>query len=829
MLKIFFLLAYRKLKKNYFTTIINVFGLSIGLTVYLFISGYITFESSFDKSPISKQVFRVQNNYIRFGELIYNSAATYAGVGPYMKEYFPQVEKYARYYAWGRMANVDVKYTYNGNTVSYREKDIAYADQDLLELLEIKLLNTQTDHPLTNPNNAIISESTALKYFGHLNVIDETLTIQSDVGLTDEVLIIGVFEDIPENKHTHFNVIISYPTLHNQVSWRGLPGRQSYEQDMGGYYFYTYIKLYDPSGIGSITAAMPGFVDKYKPPFKAVDESGERLRKNEFTFTNIEDIHLYSSMPNEYESGGNFNSINILGILAIIVILLAWINYTNLFTATSLERAKETGIRQVMGSNKKQLILQFTGESLLINLIALLISIVLVSLFIPAFEEISGWRFSFSSLTNTGWLISSISVFTIGVCLTGIYTSLIMTNNNPVNIIKGKITEKNNTSSFRKILLSLQLVLSIGIAIITLGIYHQSNFMLTGDNGFNDEAVLVIEKPSFGSGSSPDIMFRKLENFKNELRSVSSISSVSSSNILPGKGILRGNWVTRDSVETDDQQVYEFNAGNVDHQFISTLEFNLISGRDFHDESGLDSSGIIINRVATEELGYSTPEEAIGDHLILNGRFKYRIIGVIEDYHHESFHIAIDPVYFILSNKADAFIALKINSFTPELVKRIENSYRGFFPDQSFNYFFMEDFYAQQYNGDKKFLSTFKLLTLIALLIAGIGLFGLMTISVTRRLKEFGIRKILGAPGVQLIILAGKELILIAIVSTVISIPISYLWLDNWLTSFAYKSSLPVYIYIIPVLFIIILCVMIVSTQIAKLVKLNPVEALKDE
>lgn len=824
MWKSFLILSARRLKRDSLFSLINFLGLSIGLAVFIIIYGYINFERSFDSYQNSDKIFRVQNNYVRHGELIYNSAATFAGVGPFMKEYFSEVSDYARFFPWGKIINVNVRHS-EDHTNNFRVKDLIYADNAIIELLDFELIDSGTKDLLIQPNTVIISQSFAEKVFGNNLAIGNTLIIESEHGSNDLVTVTGVFANRSRNTHAHFDVVVSYPTLYTWGEWRGEPAQDSFSANMGTYFFHTYIKIDEVSQISTISDRMQDFLDKYKPRYKELDKNGNRARVNEFSFVNVADIHLNSRLQNEYEVNGDDASLQILGFVAIIILILAWMNFVNLYTARSIERAKEVGIRKSIGSSKMGLMALFLSEAFILNLVSLGLAFTTVQIARPLIEDFSGSEILLFQNNSLQFALFAVILLIIGTLVSGLYPAFMISRYDPLKTLKGSLSKQTEGRFLRKGLVLGQFVISIGLSICTLGIYNQLSYMMQSDYGFEKENILIVEKPALSMNMNNNGSIQ----FKEALKKYNNILSVGASDGIPGKGILRGMAVSRVKSNGDDRPFHSIEEVTADYDFITTYALNIEAGRNFSHSFASDTAAMILNEKAVEVLGFENPDDAIDETVYLYTQIPYKIIGVVSNYHHESLHMKIDPMFFQMRPETDFLISVRFSGNPGEAVNIIKKEYSTFFKDQPIQYYFLDDFFSRQYEADKQFLIIFQWFTFLALFIAAIGLLGLIVYSANTKIKEFGIRKVLGAVGYQLIHILGKEFIVLLSIGSLIAIPISYLWLSEWLESFAYQVNLGVWNFMVPVIFVLVICVVVILTQVSRVLRINPADVLRYE
>jgi len=824
MLNNYLKVALRSLSRSKIFTLINVFGLAIGMAASLLIYQYVSYQLSYDRSEISERVFRVQNNYIRRNELIYNSAATFPGVGPAMIDYFTEVMEMGRYYPMGMWRKCNLTYKSN-DEITFREEKLAYADPSIIDLLNFQVIQGEGKKAFIDPGRILLSQSTAKRYFGDKDPIGKTILFIDDTQHEDQLEVAGVFEDQPLNVHFKCDVLISYKTLHNRTVYRGNPSADGYETDMGDYSFYTYIRLKDEANISNIANQMPALVDKYKPDYMELNSNNERIRRNEFTFTRLDNIHLDSYLQNELSVNGNRTRIYFLLIIAVFILILAWVNFINLSTTRATERAREVGIRKVLGSNRAMLIRQFLMESLMINLLAFVLALTIKQAIEPYYNQILVNDVSFWQWADTRvWMLITTTLIT-GSILSGLYPAFVLSSYNPNMVIKGKTVGTGHGNMLRKGLVVFQFVASIGLLTGTVVVYKQLQFMQNHDLGFDKEQLLIIERPA-DMDQKYSLNLVKMNSFKETLRGENQIASVSGSSIIPGRNILRGlamRWKNSDRVESIE-------GVEVDHYFFSTYKMRFAAGNDFNKEETISAKSIILNQSAIKTFGIKNDQAAIGQEILMFNSQPYQVIGVIEDYYHESLRMKRDPMYFILNPWIDNYVTLKVSSADLEnTLAKTKEIYQEIFKGNPFEYFFLDQYFEQQYHADQQFDKVFRLFSGLSIFLACLGLLGLSAYTVRQRTSEIGIRKVLGATVYDILMLISKTYIGLILLAGIISIPISYFLLNGWLADFAYSINLRSILFLIPIIITLLLALVSVGFQTIKAANADPVDSLRYE
>jgi putative ABC transport system permease protein len=569
-----------------------------------------------------------------------------------------------------------------------------------------------------------------------------------------------------------------------------------------------------------LQSKFPAFVEK---------KMGPQLRSwNEwmvFTLQPISSIHLNSNAPDELEPNGSAQATNFLALIAVLILVMAWINYINLATARSMERAKEVGIRKVLGGFRSQLIRQFLLESFTFKLIASLITIVLVALLLPYFSLMIGRTINWHIFDDVNVWIFILIVFGVGVMCTSLYPALVMSAFKPVSILKGRFQSSLKGIYVRKSLVTVQFVSSVVLIVGAFVVYRQLHFMRNASTGIDTEQVLVIN----GLSATDSTYFSRFKTLCQSLQQYPSIKKVTVSTDVPGHHVRWANGNVR-LVGQDEKMGHSFEAIMTDENFIDAFGFSLIEGRNFSGKLKDQWKSVIVNETAMKLLGFTESAEVIGRKIYLWDD-EPEIIGVIKDYHQESVKQIIKPLILVYDQKVSDFYSVKIKTDKPinETVKRVETKYKETFPGNPFHYFFLEDHYNQQYKSDQQFGKVFGLFTIIGIVIACLGLFGLSSYSVMQRTKEIGIRKVLGASVKQITILISKEFILIVLLANVVAWPISYLLMDNWLSGFANRINLGVLSFLVPGVIALLIAILTVASQSIKAASADPVNSLKSE
>ncbi|MFC1492665.1 ABC transporter permease [candidate division KSB1 bacterium] len=789
MFKNYLKIALRNFKRYKGYSFINLIGLAIGLTSCILIFMYVSFEYSFDDyHPDIDRLYhvkmRVNSNYFSN----YSSPA----VIPALKESFPEVEEGARVNFGGRWL---VK---NGEKLFY-EEEVLFSESELFNILYIPFIHGDPSTALQRPNTVVISERIAQKLFNRDDVVGESLTINMNNFINDYE-ITGVVEDFPENTHLKYDLIVSIKTVEefwnmNNWGWTG---------------FYSYIKLRPEVDITEFNSKIERIAYNYAREALL----GRGVEDHTCKVFPLQDIYLsYSNSRTLY--------LKILTSVGIILLLIAIINYINLLTARSANRTKEIGIRKVAGAFRSQLIKQFLSESILMSVLSFLTALIIVFLLLPYFNSISGRQFTLNGLLQLNVMIPIILISLITGLFAGLYPAFFLASFKPVSVLKGSVSSGSKNPILRKILVTGQFAASILLIASTIIIFDQVNYMKNMDTGFNKEQKLVIP---IKDGTN-------FELYKEEFLKHASIIGATASQDVPGRfndvysTFLPGSMDNRLSLK------HHF----ADHDFFDVYDAEIIAGRPFMQEIKTDTCGpFIINESAVEAFGFRSPEEAIGKR-INSGFFGFKednniIIGVVKDFHFQGLQSEIEPLIIYLRPVLFNYISLNINvSDLNNTLSFVENKWDQFFPDDVFSYFFLDEDFDRLYHSEEHLSRIFSSLTILAILISCLGVFGLAAFMAEQRTKEIGIRRILGSSVTGIIGILLKEFVYLILAANIVALPAGYILLSKWLSNFAYRIELNSSVFLVSALLTVIIILFSVSYQIIKAAKADPVKSLRFE
>ena len=823
MLTNYFKIALRNLLKNKVFSIINVFGLAIGMAACLLILRYVFFESSYDTFHRGgDRLYRVALQSSIFGDAADVSVANHPAVGRTLAEEFPEVTNFTRLFPvsiWMQTLAVQVM-SEQGQRETYIEEYGYVADTAFLSLFSFPLLAGDPASALREPNTVVLTAPTAQKYFGSTDVVGRNLYMGGD---DEPMRVTGVLADIPENTHLRFDLLVSAATM----AWLDSNSEGEYNWKWPEY--YTYVQLAPGTDPTTVEAKFPAFIAQH---MGAIEQKYGFTSR--FFLQPVADIHLHSNYLKEIKSNNSQTTVTFLLLIGCLIVLIAWVNYVNLSTAKATERAREVGIRKVAGAHRRELVGQFLLESFFINALAVVLSLGIVQGAWPFFRQLTG-----RGLDNAfGWWLEApfggilVGFLLIGTLLSGVYPAVVLSSFQPLQVLKGKLYHAGASRggvrfSLRQGLIVFQFLVSIVLMAGTLGAYQQLSYMRSQSLGFDQEQLLVVKAPSLRDST----FLSKSEALKAAWQQDAAVGDVTLSSEIPGKEIQAPTDFRRASAASEDLKV-TYIVG-VDEDFLSTYGMYLVAGRFFDRERPADRGTVVLNEQAIALLGYASPEEALGERVYVwrGGDFEGEIIGVLENHHQRSLNHDYDPILMFYDGHVPPnYFSLKVS--TDEVSKamdRVEAEYARFFPDNPVTYFFLDDFFDQQYQADRRFGRVFTLFAVLAIFIACLGLFGLATYTAQQRTKEIGIRKVLGASVSGIIALLSQDFIKLVLVASLLALPIAYLGMHRWLESYAFRIDVSGWFLVVPVVVVSLIALLTVSFQTVKAAFANPVDSIRTE
>jgi len=795
-----FKVALRSLLKNRIYSIINIVGLSIGIAVFLLIFLFIEFEKSFDQFHHNKdRIFRVQQDRLNQGELTEHTVAVSIGAGPAMKESFPEVHSFVR------ISTTTPIVLFNGQ--GYKEERACFASEEFFKIFSFKLNRGIDSLVLKNPYTAVVSESLAKRIFKGEDPIGKVLSYRGAY----DIEITGVFEDMPQNSHMHFDLIISFSTFEKRVDKTVL----NYPWRYDGYQTYVLLKEY--TDYKKTEQKLSTVIDTHTGEWLS-----QTRQKMIWHLQPLGKIHLYSNFEDEFEPNGDYRNVLYLSIIAIFIIVIAWFNYISLATAKSLERAKEVGIRKVLGSHRIQLIGQFLAESFVLNLVAASSAVALVYLSLPSFNELTG-RYVMLSLSDPRFWRFFLFVVAFGSLAAGIYPAFVLSSFKPALTLKGKFIGSASGRVVRKGMVLIPFISAMILVSCLFIIYKQISFLREKKLGFDLMQKLVVRD----SEVYDSLYSSRLETFKSELSRIPGVGTSTYISVVPGEPIIySANSVRR--IKADEADVSLYKRIWVDENFINVFGLTLLAGRNFTTQS-IPRKSVLINELASETLGYKDPADAIDEKIIFM-EDTATVVGVVNNFYHESPKDAMAPAVYGFRPDGGMFYLIPVKT-TPvqDVVQKVENLFAEIFPGQPFNYFFLDERYNNQYKLDVQFGKVIGFLSTLLIIVSGLGLFGLSAYTASVRTREIGIRKVLGATEGGIVLMLSREYLILIFIAAFVAIPCSWYTMNLWLDSFVNKIQISIWMFLGPALFIAVITLVTISFQSIKAALSDPVDTLRHE
>ncbi|MEO6455394.1 MAG: ABC transporter permease [Ginsengibacter sp.] len=806
MFKNYLKIAVRNLWKNKSFSAINIFGLAIGLATCLLIMLYVLDEVSYDRYNINAdRIYRV-NTDIKFGGGDLHLTVASDPMGAVLKKDYPQVEEYTRIYN-----SEGSKLIKKGNQYINEEK-AAYVDSTFFRVFTLPSITGNTATALNEPNTVVLTESSSKKYFNTTDAVGKMIEIGHK-----PYKVTAVIKDMPRTSHFTFDFLLSMDNVNYQ--WGNFLSNN----------FQTYIVLKKGTDYKAFEKNFTTVIDKYLLPqakqfmqISSMEDFKKAGNKLEYTLMPLTDIHLHSDRFPEFDANGNIQYVYIFSAVALFVLLIACINFMNLSTARSASRAKEVGIRKVLGTEKKTLIKQFLFESIITVIISLTIALLIAWAVLPLFNDVSAKSFTVKDfLTGKILLFIVLLPFVVGI-LAGSYPAFFLSGFKPIAVLKGNLTTGFKKSSLRSVLVIFQFATSIILIISTVIVYTQLHYIQTKNLGFNKDQVLIIN----GTGA----LDKNAEAFKNEVSNLPGVSSGSFSGYLPVSLSARNDNTFSKTAVMDSKNGINMQRWTIDYDYIRTLGMQILHGRNFSKEFGGDSSKVIINETTQKLLGFVSPVgQKIYTYNEKNEPISYEIIGVVKNFHFESLRQNIGPLCMLLG-KSPWLTSFKVSTGNIQsLVKQIEVKWKAMAPGIPFSYRFLDESFNEMYRSEQRVGKIAITFAVLAILIACLGLFGLVTYAAERRIKEIGIRKVLGATIGNIIGMLSKDFLKLVLVAAIISFPIAWWVMYKWLQDFAYRINISVWVFIIAGIVAAAIALITVSVQAIRAAIANPIKSLRTE
>ncbi|MBL7848966.1 MAG: ABC transporter permease [Cyclobacteriaceae bacterium] len=821
MLQNLILTAWRSLRKNRLFSMLNILGLAVGMTVLLLAAQYVYVEQSYESFlPNTENVYRVYLETYLNKDLVTRSAENYPGAGPALRAEFPEVLGFARLYNMGYKNNVIITNEESKpDAIAFKHRKFLYADSAFLPLLGYPMVSGDPATALALPNTAVISERYARMYFGSEDPLGKSLRLQDDDFNNELVKVTGVFKDLPEETHLKFEVLFSYKTLFSRFE-RAL---ERYDQSWQRKDMYTFIRLSDNTDPAAFESKLPALVAKYKPG------NAERNQEDILRLQALNSIHLTSNLAEEPETNGDKRIVDFISLIALFVLAIAWINYVNLSTAKALERAREVGVRKVLGAIRGQLVRQFLAEAALVNLFAIIAAMATVLLFLPWFNGLSGLSLDFSYLLKPWYLVLILLLWLTGTLLSGFYPAWVLSSFKPVSVLKGKFTQGLRGIALRKTLVVFHFMASVALIAGTVIVYRQLSFMMSRDLGLDIDQVLVVERPGIAPRDRKAFS-SAVDVFRDELKRSASVMGVAASGTIPGKQREYKAGIKR--YGAPDDQIVQVKFNGMDYEFLDVFKMKVVAGRTFSEQYTNDEdTSMVVTEAVTRIMGFKRPEDAIGQTLVVpDFRWTAIIVGVINDYHQVSLKKPLDPTVFYCSKYGGEFYSIRIaGGKEQEAIEDVRRAWVKAFPGNPFEYFFLDEYFNQQYENERKFGSLFSVFATVAVLVGCLGLFGLSAFTTVQRTKEIGIRKALGSTEQGIFFLLSKEYAQLVGVAILLASPIVWWVMSGWIERFPYHISISAMIFVFAGGMVLVVALLTVSYQTLKAARISPVDSLRHE
>ena len=809
MIRNYLKIAWRNIAKNKVFSFINIAGLAIGLSCFTMIALYVVDELSYDRyNEKASRIYRI-NSEILFGGTDQKLAVCSDPMGATLKRDYPQVEQYVRFYTSDGPKRI------KKDNVFITEFNVGNADSTLFDVFTLPAIAGNTKTALNEPNTVVITESMAKKYFGTTQAVGRTIETSDNNSTLYKVT--AVIKDIPHNSHFNFDMFFSMDNV---------------QYGFGNYLsqnFQTYIVLKKGTDPNLFAKNFSAVIEKYIMPqakqfmkINSLEEFEKAGNKMEYTLMPLTAIHLHSDRVAELGTNNSIQYVYIFSVIAIFILLIACINFMNLSTARSSNRAKEVGIRKVLGTERKNLIRQFLTESTITAVISLVVSLLIAWLVLPFFNSISGKSLSLSQITSGSFLPFFLLLPLLVGLLAGSYPAFFLSSFKPISVLKGKFNAGTKRSYLRSTLVVFQFAISIFLIIGTIVVYKQLNYIQTKKLGFNKDQVLIINSTGALGG--------KAETFRNEVLNLPGVSSGTLSGYLPVTSSSRSDNTFSKEAVMDSRNGINMQTWVIDHDYITTMGMEILKGRGFSKDFRGDSSAMIINETTAALLQFDDP---VGKNIYANNGHgnmtTYTIIGVVRNFHFESLRQTIGPLCFTLGNNP-GFASFKVSAANVKnLVSQVENKWKSMLSSVPFSYRFLDDAFDEMYRTEQRTGKLGLSLAIIAILIACLGLFGLATYMAEQRTKEIGVRKVLGATVSNIAGILSKDFLKLVIISAVFAFPLAWWSMHKWLEDFAYRVNIGWWIFIAAGVIALLIALLTVSFQAIKAAIANPVKSLRTE
>jgi len=792
---------FRGLWRNKFHSLINIFGLAIGIASCLLILSYVYHEVNYDKHhDNADDLYRVYFKGQMGGN--YLEAATTGGLmGRILFDELPEVTNHTRLLHFPRSVLVSYE------DKNFYQEHIIYADSTFFDLFTYKFLRGDPQTALAEPRSIVLTHKAAKKYFGDEDPIGKMLKWNNDKSYQ----VVGIIEDSKNSSHINFEMLISHVTLYDH------PVYSRYIDELFSFMTFNYVELEPGTEISEMNEKIAGIIEKYMG-----DDMREIGAELAYFIQPVQNIHLESHLTHELEDNGNKSSVYIFSAIAVLILVIACINFVNLSTAKATTRAKEVGLRKVLGANKQALFQQFMGETLIVTLISMAIALVVIDLLVPLIRKLTSGPFEIMIFEHWYFIPILIGFILIVTLIAGFYPAIYISSYNPIKVIKGNFARGSGKPIFRNVMVTLQFIITIFLIACTLVIFKQMDFTRKKELGVNIDNMIVAPMRSRQ-------MFESFSSQKAELMQVSGVEEITAFSAYVGNFQQRRGYYAEGELSDNMWMIRNI---QVDYNWMDVFDIDVVEGRDFSPTVKADSAAIIVNKALVKEVGWLDP---IGKTISLPGPNltdgpQFKVIGVTDDFNYASLHETVKPLIIHIDPDRVRYLGIKYDpSASSAVLARLTEKWEELNPGYPFDYFFLQDKFKQLYYSEKQMAGVFSNFTYLAIIIACLGLFGLVSFITEKRTKEIGIRKVLGSSVNDIIMLFNKNFFILVIIASAISIPLAWYAMNRWLQNFAYHTKIDWWIFVVSILAAIAISVITVTIQTYKSASKNPVEAIKYE
>jgi putative ABC transport system permease protein len=802
MLKHYWLTALRNLFRNKLFTGINIIGLSVSIAVFLALTGYVRYQFNFDKFyEGGDRIYRINYYEYQQAQPVLQSARTHDRTALLISEYVPQIEAVTRVYN-------EKAFIYTEH-IRIVDQDMLFVDSSFLKVFKLNMISGDAEKALIAPNSVMISRSQAEAYFGKEDPMGKTIYFNERLPVT----ITGVFEDIPSNASIDFDFLLSWSTLY-------FYGWVPREGDFKAPWTFTFVKLRENvTDLSAINSALTAMANKH---ITTLEKKHHTARQELRAY---QDLHTSPDLSGEVKPGTNKALLYSLLSLAVFILVAAWINYVNLSLAQSLERADEIGVRKVFGASRIAISGQFLLEALLISGITFLTGYGLYFIFTGPLSNVLFSNITFLPNSIFTWIIY-FTGFVAGTTLVAFYPAHFISKYKPALILNNKLGAGQGKSALlHQVLMVFQLFLSISIVGITIVAGRQIKFMREFDSGFNSGRTISLRAPA--STNSDSLRFERYTSFRAEVLQLPAFRSGTASMNIPGQ-----------EIRFHDEAVHAVGSKNekkepawimwVDEGYQETFGLTLLAGRNFNQKEF--GNTCMINETAMKALGYHSPMDAINTSIMTSDHKPLTVVGVWKDYHHESVRKTVDPILFFFHHPHEyGYYSFSVQSRHGDYLKDLQNIWKKHYPNDQFTYYFMDHFFEEQYASDELFGRLLSLFSIISVIVASLGLFGMASLAMVKRTKEIGIRKVLGASVWNILVMLSRSYIRLIAISCVFAFPLAYYFTYQWLQGFAYKISIGLWMIVFPGVLVLAITLVTIASQTIRAATANPARSLRDQ